>query len=247
MSENNTQKPVQKTKKTSKADNITAAIRPIIPKSKKGVYPFYDAISSEVVTKHGREDLCRAIFSSIFFTGTSKVAAEKASRRKFRCNPSQNLDLSKFDHIASMFFETVVDRVTEMPQSSFRLLCIEYIPEMLVALTTAERETINMKTVQLIYGRSMRKKKVKWIKTVATTEEPTKTEITEVCETKTPTTISPHEPELRPELETISELVPEIIPEVASDLVNPIPETPAMSGNIPETQRMDPSTFKNYE
>ena len=64
-------------------------------------------LDSEICARHGGKDFYRAVFSSIFFKGTSKVAAEKASRRKFRCNPSQKLDLSRLDHIASMFFETV--------------------------------------------------------------------------------------------------------------------------------------------
>lgn len=250
MSENNeTPKPIQKTEKKNRANNLIAAVRALIPKSPKWIYPLYDELDSEICAKHGGTDFYRAVFSSIFFKGASKVAAEKASRRKFRCNPSQKLDLSKFDHIASMFFEAVASWVTSMPQSSFRLLCIEHIPEMLAALTTVERETINIKTVQLINGRAARKKKTERIKTIAPAKEVLNNEIVEVWEIEAPLVISIQEPEL--ELEPIPVMV--TLPEITSTIPlpnspeNPIIDISAPFENISTPKKIDFPGFKDQE
>ncbi len=238
MENNDTQNLVPKTKKTSKADNIVATIRSIIPKSPKGIYPFYDAFRKEIKAKHGEEDIDRAIFSKVFFPGPSKIAAEKIARRKFRWDPNENLDLSQIDHLASFLLERLTKYILLNPGHPCRQIYVEQIPEMLAVLTTVERETVNMKTMQLIYGRSIRKKKVKWIKTVATTEEIAKTEITEVKEIEVPTTVSINEPEFRPELETIPVLIPELVPEIISEIatepVNSITEPSVISENITE-------------
>lgn len=84
MDKNDTEEPVKKTGKTSWEDTLGAAIRSAISKNPKRIYPANDIFSKEIRDMHGDTDLNRAIFSKVFFPGPSKIAAEKAARRKFR-------------------------------------------------------------------------------------------------------------------------------------------------------------------
>lgn len=257
MSENIEIPSVPKTDKTNWKDVLSEAICSAISKNPKRIYPAFDIFFRDIRGIHWDVDLDRAIFSCIFFEGPSKIAAEKALRRKFRWDPQQNLDLSKFDHVASMFLGAVTNWIVRIPDGSYRSLCIEHIPEMLAALTTAEREIIDIKTALLINGRAARKKIAEWTKVVAMGNESLNNEIVEVIEPEVPPIVSPNEPGpmLEPEEELTLVLTseqtpittPEVTFEVASEPEVPIINTTVPSESIPEPKREDPSAFQNYE
>lgn len=252
MSENTETLSVPKVEKTNWKDELSKAIHSAISKNPKRVYPAYDVIFDTINNEQDSDDLYRAIFSKIFFPGPSKIAAEKIARRKFRWDPNQNLDLSQMDHLVSAFLEYLTNYISHNPEHTCRQMYVEHVPEMLAALTTIEREIINIKTMQLIYGRNVRKKKIEQVKSVVVAES-TKNDVTHIQEIETPTTVSINEPELK--LEPVLEPVIIADPETKSDARlntkdpfanSPIPDTIVASyaeSQRTYTQEGDPSAI----
>lgn len=239
MKNNDTQNSAPKTEKTSWEDNFSEVIRSIISKNPKKIYPLCDIFCKEITTKHGRADLYRAFFSSMFHPKLSaKAATELISRRKCLYEPWRNLDLSDFGDLISLSLQILSWYIVADPESPFKPVFIEHLPEMLAAINPQERDMAYRRAALLTYGRETRKKGVKEDQ-VITTEEPLNNDIVEVIEPEIPTTVSIHEPES--ELETVSELV--TVTEIASDatlnLQDPIANIPILPENIPEFV-MDP-------
>lgn len=236
MENNDTQEPVKNTGKMSKADNIAATIRSIIPKSPKGIYMLCDIFVKEIRDKHGSADLERAMYAWMFDDCTeSKKFIDDVSRRKFRCNPAKNLDFAQFDHFLSYLLEKLSEIILINPKITYRPVIMEHLPEILALFTPIEIYDINMKFMQLNYGRNARKKAIVRTES-ATKEELPSNGIVEVEEIKTPIIISPNEPEL--ELKIIPEPVDITVPEIISDaklnLQDPIANSPILPENIPE-------------
>lgn len=148
-----------------------------------------------------------------------------------------------------MFLETITGMVLRDPESLYKPVYLEHLPEMLAAISPEERDLVYHKGTMLYYGRSARNSKKSKQTEVATTQESLNNEIVEGIETEVPPIVTQNEPE--PELEFIPEPVtvndPEKPSEVRLNLKYPDVDTSVPPESIPTPKTADFSVYRNQK